>query len=91
MMGGAGTWLMALVGPLARQVLLSLGIGVVTFVGLDTAVTAALSAAKAATSSISADVAAILAMGGVFTAMSIIAGGITAGVSMIALKRFTKI
>jgi len=90
-MGGLGTWLMALIGPLARQVLLSLGVGVVTFVGLSAAVTAALGSAKASLAGLPADITQVLALGGVFTALSILAGGITAGVSMIALKRFTKI
>lgn len=92
-MGGFGTFLMALAGPIARQVLLSLGIGVVTFVGLNTAVTAALGQAKAALAGINTvgEIVQILALGGVFTAFSIIAGGITAGVSMIALKRFQKL
>ena len=39
-------FLMALIGPLARQLLVSIGIGLVTFVGLDAAVGAAFSAAK---------------------------------------------
>ena len=90
-MGGLGTWLVGLAGPIARQILVSLGIGVVTFVGLDTAVSSALGAAKAALAGMSGDALQIVALGGGFTALSIIAGGITAGISMIALKRFTKI
>jgi hypothetical protein len=86
-----GTWLVGLAGPIARQVLLSLGIGVVTFVGLDSAISGALSSAKSAMGGLTGDYAAIVALGGGFAAVSIIAGGITAGVSMIALKRFTKI
>ncbi|WP_459198995.1 DUF2523 family protein [Ralstonia pseudosolanacearum] len=39
-------FLMALVGPLARQLLVSLGIGLITYVGLDAAVSAALGAAR---------------------------------------------
>lgn len=84
-------FLMALVGPLARQVLISLGIGLVTFVGLDAAVTGALGAAKASFGQIPAAAAAILARGGVFTAMSIIAGGITARMSMMVLKQLGRV
>lgn len=86
-----GAWLVALSGPIARQVLLSLGIGLVTFVGLDTTVTAALSSAKGSLSGIGGAAAAIMARGGIFTAASIIAGGITAGLSMMILKRFTPV
>lgn len=81
------SFLMGLAGPLARQVLLSLGIGLVTFVGLDAAVSAALAAAKSNFGAMPAAVSAILARGGVFTAMSVIAGGITARMSMMVLKR----
>lgn len=86
-----GPWLMSLAGPIARQVLISLGIGVVTFVGLDAAVQGAMSAAKANLGALTGDYLQIVALGGGFVAVSVIAGGITAGVSMIALSRFTKI
>lgn len=81
------TFLMALVGPLARQILVSLGIGLVTFVGLDAAVNGALNSAKGALGGVTGDVLAVCAMGGLFTAMSIIAGGITARISLMTLKR----
>lgn len=80
-------FLLALAGPLARQVLVSLGIGLVTFVGLDAAVNGALDAVKNNLGSLSGPMVQIFGMAGVFTAFSIIAGGVTAGVSMIALKR----
>ena len=90
-MGGLAAFLMALIGPLARQALISLGIGLVTFVGVDAAVSGALSAAKGYMGQTPADIAAILARGGIFTAMSIIAGGISAGVSMMVLKRMGRV
>lgn len=86
-----GAFLMALAGPLARQVLVALGIGLVTFVGLDVAVAAALSAAKANLGQMPAAVAAILSRGGIFTAMSVIAGGITARMSMMVLKQLGRV
>lgn len=79
--------LTALAGPLAKKVLTSLGIGIITFVGMEAAVTAALSAAKASFSGIGPDIAAIVAMFGTFTACSIIAGGITACLTMMSFKR----
>lgn len=81
--------LTALAGPLAKKVLTSLGFGLVTYVGLDTAVTAGLAAAKASLGGISADYAAIAAMFGLFTACSVIAGGITAGLTMMAFKKLS--
>lgn len=90
-MGGLAGFLMALIGPLARQALISLGIGLITFVGVDTAVTGALSAAKGYMGQVPADIAAILARAGMFTAMSVIAGGITARLSMLVLKRMGRV
>jgi hypothetical protein len=82
---------MALIGPLARQLLVSIGIGLITFVGLDAAVGAALGAAKSSLSGLPAVAAAILARGGVFTALSIIAGGITARITLMTLKRMGRL
>lgn len=86
-----GAFLMALAGPLARQVLVALGIGLITYVGLDTAVSSALAAAKSNMGQITGSVAAILSRGGIFTAMSVIAGGITARMSMMVLKQLGRV
>lgn len=90
-MAGLGSWFQSISGPIARQVLVSLGVGVTTFVGLDAAVQSALSAAKSALGGLTGDITQILALGGGFAALSTLAGGILAGVTMIALSRFTKI
>lgn len=90
-MGGLAGFLMGLIGPLARQALVALGIGLITYVGVDTAVTGALSAAKGYMGQVPADIAALCARGGLFTAMSVIAGGITARVSMMILKRMGRV
>lgn len=90
----AGTFsaaMTALAGPLAKKVLTSLGIGFLTFAGVDTAVNAALGAAKANFAGVATDFAAILAMGGVFTSLSIIAGGIIGGLSMMVFSKLAKI
>lgn len=90
-MNGLSAFFMALAGPIAKQVMVSIGIGAITIVGLNAAVSSALGAAKGALGGLTGDAVQLLAMMGFFTSMSIIAGGITAGVSMVALKRFTKI
>lgn len=85
---GWGAFLMAIVGPLARQVLISLGFAMVTYVGVDTAVNSILDSARAAWSSgLAGDVAQLVAMAGVNTALSIIAGGLVARVTMLTLKK----
>lgn len=86
-----GAFFMALAGPMAKQVLISLGIGFISFVGLDAAVTAGLSAAKGYLSGMPSAVISILAIAGVWTAMSIVVGGILARLSMMVLSRLGKI
>lgn len=83
--------MMALAGPMAKKVLSSLGIGVITYVGLETAVTAGLNSAKSAFGGMTADAIQIAAMYGFFTALSIIAGGIVGGMTMVMLQRFGKV
>jgi len=90
-MGGIGTWLVALAGPLARQVLLSLGFGIVSYVGFDVALNALLSTAKSSWGGMSATVADYVAMFGANTALSIIAGALIARVSLIPLKTLAKL
>ena len=81
------TWLMALAAPLARQVLVALGFGLVTYVGLDTAINGAMNAAKSSYGSLASFSAAIISMSGMNTAMSIIAGAIVARLSFVQLKK----
>lgn len=85
---GWGTWLIAMVAPIVKRVLLALGIGVATYVGMDAALGSALSAAKSAWGGLGADVAAFMAMAGVNTAASILAGALTARVALEVVKRF---
>jgi hypothetical protein len=88
MAGGLGTFLVALAAPLARKVMFSLGLGVVSYGALTAALTAALSAAKQNLAGFTGDALSILQNTGVFTAMSIIAGALTARVGLMVLKRF---
>jgi hypothetical protein len=90
-MSGLGTWLMALVGPLARQVLVALGIGVISYVGFDAAVGQVMVQAKSAWSAQPQAVATWLSMAGANTALSIIAGAITTRLSLTVLKRIGKL
>lgn len=79
--------MMMLAGPLARQVMISLGLAVVTYTGVDLAVNGLLDAAKAAwTGSLSADVVSYLALSGVNTGLSLLAGAISGRVALFATK-----
>ena len=83
------TLIMALVGPIAKRVLVALGLGVVTFTGVDIALQATLSQAKAAwAGGFAGPVADLVALAGMNTALSILAGALTARVTMLTLKRF---
>lgn len=84
-----GGWLARIIWPLASKVLVGLGLGTVTFVGLQAALNAALGVAKTALSGIGGDLLQILAMAGLFQAFAIVAGGLIASVAFIALKRFS--
>lgn len=90
-MSTLGAFLAAAVGPLARRALSGLGVGVITFVGLDTAMTAALEQARAAFNGMPADVMGYVMHAGVHTAFSIIAGGITARVAVVSLKKLGQV
>ncbi|HDR8940461.1 cobalt ABC transporter permease [Burkholderia stagnalis] len=80
------TWLLGLVQPLIVQALIALGVGVLTVGGIDLAMNTALSWLTSAVGGLPADMANILAMGGVFQGMGYIGGGITARVTMAGIS-----
>lgn len=80
-------WLFSIAWPLAKKVLVSLGLGYLTYTGLDTAVTSALDTAKAAVGSMPGDVALLVARFGFFDYMSITSGGIVSGLAWMYVKR----
>lgn len=87
MAGGLGTFLVAIAGPVVRKALTSLGIGLVSYAALSTALNGALGAAKNYLGGFTGDAANIVHLSGVFEAMSIIAGALIARVAMAQLKR----
>ena len=87
-MAGLGTFLVALAGPIAKKVMVSLGVGVVSYAAITAALTAVLSSAKSAWGGLGGDALALIEMAGVGVAASIFAGALMARVSMQVLKRF---
>ena len=87
-MAGFGTFLVSLAGPIAKKVLTSLGVGVVSYAAVSAALAAVLSNAKAAWGGLAGDSLALIQMAGVSTAASILAGALTARVTLQLLKRF---
>lgn len=87
-MTSLATWIAALVGPLAWRVVGALGLGVVVYTGIDTAIVSGLDAARNAWGAFGGSAADLVALSGINTALGIIAGAITARVSLMILKRF---
>lgn len=87
-MDSIGTWLASITWPLVSRVLTAIGLGSVTYVGADSALTSALEAAKAGFSGMTADILSILVIAGFFDAMSIMSGGLVSGLAWMAMKKF---
>lgn len=81
-----GTWLVQLSSPIARQVCLALGVGVVSYAGIDAAVSTMLGTARAAWGSMPADIAAYVALSGVNQGLSLVGGAIVARLALMPLK-----
>jgi hypothetical protein len=67
----------------------SLGIGVVTFVGVDLAVSNIVGMAKSSWAGADAVLVGLLNLAGVGTSMSIIAGAVTSRLALMVMKRMT--
>lgn len=79
--------LTSLAGPLAKKALTSLGVGVISYAALSSAVSAVSSAVSSAYGGMTGDVAAIISLAGFGQALGIILGGFTARVTFIQLNR----
>lgn len=76
------TFLMGLVGPLALRVITALGMGVVTFTGVDAALSGLIAQAQSSWAGIGADVLGLAALAGIPAALGIVCGAMTARVSV---------
>lgn len=82
-----GTFLVGLAAPAVRKMIASLGVGIVSYIGVQTALTTALSEAKGAWAGLGGDALGLIELSGASTALSIIAGALTARLALIALKK----
>lgn len=87
-MSTLGAFLAAASGPIAKRVMSSLGIGVVSFTGVSLAVDGLLSAAVTHWQGMPGDLSAYMQYLGAGQALAIICGGITGRVAFVALRRF---
>lgn len=86
-MSGLGTFLVGISGAVVKKALTTLGIGVVSYAALSTALNSALDAAKGAFSGFGGDAASLVALSGMPEAFSIIAGAMVARVAMMSLNK----
>lgn len=84
---GFGTFLAAIAGPIAKKILIALGFGIASYAAVATALAAALGAARSAYGGMSGDVLLLVDLAGVGVAASILAGALTARVSLQVLKK----
>lgn len=82
-------FLMSIASPIVIRVLIQLGIGIVSYVGVEAAVNQLISLAQNQWAGLPATVLQFMAIAGINTALGIIAGGVTARLSMMVFKRFT--
>jgi hypothetical protein len=82
-----GAFLQSSVGALAKRVLISLGIGVVTWGGVSTAINQFIDYAHAAYSGLPAYASAFLGLSGVGTGLGMVAGALTFRAAYMALPR----
>ncbi|MEQ1742407.1 MAG: DUF2523 domain-containing protein [Candidatus Nitrotoga sp.] len=85
------TFLAAAVGPLAKKILLALGIGTITYTGLQAAFDAASAQVVANYGSMSGGSLAIADLAGVGQSIGIVLGALSARLAMIVLARFVKL
>lgn len=77
----------ALAGPLAKRVVVALGFGVVSIVGVRAAIDAAMASVAGAFGGMGAEVGALVARAGFFQAVSIVMGGVVGGLVFMQMKR----
>lgn len=84
-----GKWLVGLAWPAISRILGALGIGTVTFLGMDALLDSAISQAQQSLGGLAPDIVALLSMAGFITALSIMSGAMVTSLALIAMRRFT--
>lgn len=86
-MGNLGAFLLGLATPIARRVLLSLGLGVISYAGLTVVATQIVDAAKSNYEGMAGTVLDLLNLIGTGQALGIVLGGIVARAAFAAISR----
>jgi hypothetical protein len=80
-------FLRSIAWPIVVNVLISMGMGTVTYIGLQAAFNQLVSAAKSSFSGVAVEILQILALAGFFTAMSIVVGAMVTRLSLVVTKK----
>ncbi|MBL0654911.1 DUF2523 domain-containing protein [Aeromonas caviae] len=81
-------WLLSIAGPIVTRVLIQLGVGIVSYAAISTAVLSLLNTARSYYLGLPADVLSVLSMSGVGDALGIITAAVLARLSVNVTKRF---
>lgn len=84
-------WLLAAAWPIAKKVLVMLGIGMVTYASVTTLVNSVVAQAQANWGQVSGAVLQLSSLGGIPEVLGIITGALVARASFVVLGRLTKI
>lgn len=84
-------WLLALVGPIVKKVLLALGVGVVSYAGLQFVGQQVNAAVLSAWGGVGGSVFQVLSLAGIPEAIGITLGAFNARIALIAVQKFGKV
>lgn len=83
--------LLSLAGPLAIRVLAALGLGIVTFVGFDSALTLAFNTIQSQFAAVPADMMGLLYMSGLPTGMAMILSALFARIAIMQVSKIQRL
>ncbi len=87
-MSSIAIWLASISWPIITRILVAAGVGTITYLGINTAISALFDSSKNMMGSIAPDVLFILARAGIFEAMAITSGGLISGIALMNFNKF---
>lgn len=90
-MPGIAAWLMALMTPLAKQVLVGLGFGIVTYAGVDAAFSTIITMMQAQMGSAVPEYMVYMKMSGIVEAMGLILSALAFKISIMQMSKLVKL
>lgn len=84
-------WVLALVAPLVRRILIALGVGLISYGGLALLATQVRDQVLTNLSGLTGDAYQVVAMSGAFEAVGIMLGALAARAALMAVERFGRI